>query len=210
MTHFLLVDDHEVMRAGIRQVLSGGFPAAAFDEAGTAADGLARLEAGGTDLVVLDLAMPGRGGLELLEEVKRRWPRLPAIVLSAYPEEEFAIRCLKLGASGYVAKSSAAHELVTACRTALEGRKYVTPLLAERLANLVDGTAPHAQHETLSPRELQVLRLVASGRSLKEIAAELALGEKTISTYRQRIAVKLGLSTNVELTRYALHHGLVD
>lgn len=210
MTRFLLVDDHEVMRAGARLVLSGGFPGAAFEEAGTAADGLARLEASAADLVVLDLAMPGRGGLELLEEVKRRWPRLPVIVLSAYPEEEFAIRCLQAGASGYVAKSAAAHELVAACRTALEGRKYVTPLLAERLATLLDGTAPRALHETLSPRELQVLRLVASGLSLKEIAAQLALGEKTISTYRQRIAVKLGLSTNVELTRYALHHRLVD
>jgi two-component system, NarL family, invasion response regulator UvrY len=128
----------------------------------------------------------------------------------AYPEEEFAVRCLQLGASGYVAKSATVHELVAACRTALEGRKYVTPLLAERLASLVDGTAARSQHETLSARELQVLRLVASGLSLKEIASQLSLGEKTISTYRQRISAKLGLSTNVELTRYALHHRLVD
>ncbi len=210
MTRILLVDDHEVMRAGVRLVLSGGFPGAEFDEAGTAAEGLARLEARGADIVVVDLAMPGRGGLELIEEVKRRWPRLPVVVLSGYPEEEFAVRCLQVGASGYVAKSAAAHELVSACRTALEGRKYVTPLLAERLANLVDGTAPHAQHDTLSPRELQVLRLVASGLSLKQIASQLSLGEKTISTYRQRIAAKLGVSTNVELTRYALRHRLVE
>jgi two-component system, NarL family, invasion response regulator UvrY len=210
MIRILLVDDHEVIRAGARLVLSGGFPGAEFGEAGTAADGLARLEASPWDLVVLDLAMPGRGGLELLEELRRRWPRLPVIVLSAYPEEEFAVRCLQLGASGYVTKSAATHEIVAACRTALEGRKYVTPLLAERLAALLDGSAPQAPHEALSPRELQVLRLVASGRSLKEIAAELALGEKTISTYRQRIAVKLGLSTNVELTRYAMQHRLVE
>lgn len=210
MTRFLLVDDHEVMRAGVRQVLASGFPGASFDEAATAAEGLARLEAGGADVVVLDLAMPGRGGLELLEEVKRRWPRLPVIVLSAYPEEEFAVRCLQLGASGYVAKSATAHELVAACRSAVGGRKYVTPILAEHLASLLDGSAPRAQHETLSPRELQVLRLVASGLSLKEIAAQLALGEKTISTYRQRIAMKLGVSTNVELTRYALRNGLVE
>ncbi len=210
MTRFLLVDDHEVMRAGARLVLSEGFPGTAFEEAGTAGDGLARLEAGGIDVIVLDLSMPGRGGLELLEDAKRRWPRLPVIVLSAHPEEEFAVRCLQLGASGYVAKSAAAHELVLACRTAIEGRKYVTPALAERLAGLMDGSAPRAQHETLSPRELQVLRLVASGLTLKEIAAELALGEKTISTYRQRIAVKLGLGSNVELTRYALQHRLVD
>lgn len=210
MTRFLLVDDHEVMRAGVRQVLASGFDGASFDEAATVAEGLARVEAAASDLVVLDLAMPGRGGLELLEEVKRRWPRLPVVVLSAYPEQEFAVRCLQLGASGYVAKSATSHELVSACRAALAGRKYVTPVLAEHLANLMDGTAPRPQHETLSPRELQVLRLVARGLSLKEIAAQLSLGEKTVSTYRQRIAGKLGVSTNVELTRYALRHGLAE
>lgn len=210
MTRFLLVDDHEVMRTGVRSVLSGGFPEGEFGEAGTASDGLARLETAAWDLVLLDLAMPGRDGFELLQEVKRRWPRLPVIVLSAHPEQEFAIRCLQLGASGYVTKSAAGHELVAACRTALEGRKYVTPQLAERLAGLIDGSVAGAPHDVLSPRELQVLRLVASGRSLKEIAAELSLGEKTISTYRQRIASKLGLSTNVELTRYAMHNRLVE
>jgi DNA-binding NarL/FixJ family response regulator len=210
VTRILLVDDHEVMRAGARLVLSGGFPEAEFGDAATAAEGLGRLESGAWDLVVLDLAMPGRGGLELLDDVRHHWPKLPVIVLSAYPEEEFAVRCLQMGASGYVTKSAAAHEIVTACRTALSGRKYVTPLLAERLAALLDGSAPQVPHEGLSPRELQVLRLVAAGRSLKEIAAELHLGEKTISTYRQRIAVKLGLSTNVEITRYALQHRLVE
>lgn len=210
MIRILLVDDHEVMRAGARLVLSGGFEGAEFGEIGTVPEALAKLEQGRWDLVVLDLALPGRGGLELLEEARRRWPRLPVVVLSAHAEEEFAIRCLQLGAAGYVAKSAAAHELVVACRVALEGRKYVTPLLAERLAELLDGSAPRSPHETLSHRELQVLRLVAAGRSLKQIAAELSLGEKTISTYRQRIAGKLGLSTNVELTRYALQHRLVD
>jgi two-component system, NarL family, invasion response regulator UvrY len=210
VTRIFLVDDHELMRTGARLVLSGGFPGAEFGEAGSAAEGLSRLEAAAWDLVVLDLAMPGRGGLELLEEIKRRWPRLPVIVFSAHSEEEFAVRCLQMGASGYVAKSAASQEIVAACRTALAGRKYVTPLLAERLAALLDGSAPQAPHEALSPRELQVLLMVATGRSLKEIAAELSLGEKTISTYRQRIAVKLGLSTNVELTRYAMQHKLVE
>jgi DNA-binding NarL/FixJ family response regulator len=210
MTRFLLVDDHEVVRAGMRKVLASKFPGSSFDEAGTAAEGLARLESAPADIVVLDLAMPGRGGLELLEQAKRRWPKLPVVVLSAYPEEEFAVRCLQLGASGYVEKGAAARELVSACQMAIAGRKYVTPLLAEHLANVLDGTAPRAAHEALSPRELQVLRLVASGLSLKEIADQLSLGEKTISTYRQRIAAKLGVSTNVELTRYALRNGLVE
>lgn len=210
MTRILIVDDHAVTRMGVRQVLSEGLPDAEFGEAGTAAEGLARLEGGPWSLVLLDLSMPGRGGLELLEEVRRRWARLPAIVLSAFPEEEFAVRCLELGASGYVSKGAGPQELLTACRTALSGRKYVTAALAERLAGLLDGSAARAPHETLSVRELQVLRLVAAGRSLKEIAVELSLSEKTISTYRQRLAVKLGLRTSVELTRYAVQHRLVD
>jgi two-component system invasion response regulator UvrY len=210
VTAILLVDDHAVVRAGTRLVLSEGFPGAAFGEAGTTAEGLAALERGGWDLVLLDLSMPGRGGLDLLEEARRRWPKLPALVLSAHPEEEFAVRCLKLGASGYVTKAAGAAELVAACRTALDGRKYVTPALAERLASLLGGAEPRPAHEALSQRELEVLRMVASGKSLKEIAAELALSEKTISTYRQRISGKLGISTNVELTRYALQHRLVE
>lgn len=210
MTRILIVDDHEVVRHGTRLVLGQGFPDAVFDEASSAKDGLSQLEAGPCSLLILDLSMPGRGGLELLEEVKRRWPALPVVILSAHPEEEFAVRCLRLGAAGYVSKGAASHELTAASRKALAGGKYVTPLLAERLATLLDGSVQQAPHETLSGRELQVLRLVARGRSIKEVAAELALSEKTIGTYRTRISQKLGLSTNVELTRYALQHKLVD
>ncbi|MFO0582518.1 MAG: response regulator transcription factor [Anaeromyxobacter sp.] len=210
MTAILLVDDHAVVRAGTRLVLSEGLPGAEFGEASTTAEGLAALEGRAWDLVLLDLSLPGRGGLDLLEEARRRWPKLPVLVLSAHPEEEFAVRCLKLGAAGYVTKAAPGGELLSACRTALEGRRYVTPALAERLAALLGGDAPRPGHEALSQRELEVLRMVARGRTLKEIAAELSLSEKTISTYRQRISAKLGVSTNVELTRYALQHRLVE
>lgn len=210
MTRMLVVDDHEVVRRGTRQVLAEGFPGAAFGEAATAADALALLAAERWDLLLLDINLPGRSGLEVLEDVRRLWPRLPVLVLSAYPEEEFAVRCLRLGASGYLTKSSAADELVAAVRKALEGGKYVTAALAERLASVLGGGVRGEPHEALSGRELQVVRLVATGRSMKEIAAELHLSEKTIATYRARIAEKLGVSTNVELTRYALQHKLVE
>ena len=210
MIRMLVVDDHEVVRRGTRQVLAEGFPSATFGEAATAADALSRLTAERWDLLVLDINLPGRSGLEVLEDVRRQWPRLPVLVLSAYPEEEFAVRCLRLGAAGYLTKNSAADELVAASRKALEGGKYVTAALAERLAAVLGSGLRGEPHESLSGRELQVVRLVASGRSMKEIAAELSLSEKTIATYRARIAEKLGVSTNVELTRLALLNRLVD
>lgn len=210
MTRILVVDDHELVRRGTRQVLAEGFPGATIGEAANASDGLALASGRPWDLVVLDINLPGRSGLEVLEELRRLHPRTAVLVLSAYPEEEFAVRCLRLGAAGYVTKSSAADELLAAARKALEGGRYVTAQLAERLATLVGGDLAQEAHEALSSRELQVLRLVATGHSQKEIAAKLSLSEKTIATYRSRIAEKLGVSTNVELTRYALLHKLVD
>jgi DNA-binding NarL/FixJ family response regulator len=210
MIRIMLLDDHEVVRRGTRQVLADGFPGAVFGEAATAAEALVQLGGERWDLLVLDINLPGRSGLEVLEDVQRQWPRLPVLVLSAYPEEEFAIRCLRLGAAGYLTKSSAADELVTASKKALGGGKYVTAALAERLAAVLGGGLRSEPHEALSGRELQVVRLVASGRTMKEIAGELHLSEKTIATYRARIAEKLGVSTSVELTRYALQHKLVE
>ena len=210
MTRILVVDDHEIVRRGTRLVLAEELPGATFAEAATAGEATTHLEAGGWDLLVLDINIPGRSGLELLAEVHRLWPKLPVLILSAYPEEEFAVRCLRLGASGYLTKSSAADELVAAARKVTAGGRYVTAALAERLAAVLGGEVGGEPHEALSARELQVLRLVASGRTLKEIAAELHLSEKTIATYRARLAVKLGVSTGVELTRYAMQHKLVD
>jgi DNA-binding NarL/FixJ family response regulator len=162
------------------------------------------------DIVLLDINMPGRSGLEVLQELKRLHPRMPVVVLSAFPEKDFAIRAFKMGASGYVSKQSASDELIAAIQKALAGGRYITSSLAEALAATVAGEVLAMPHETLSNRELQVLRLVALGKPLKQIADELSLSEKTIGTYRTRLGRKLGLSTNVELARYASQNKLVD
>lgn len=210
MTRFLVVDDHEIVRRGLRQILTETFPGACVEEVERSEAALAAVASTPWDLVLLDVNIPGRGGLEVLEDAKRLRPTMPVLVVSAYPEEEFAVRCLRLGAAGYVTKSTVSSELVAAVRRALAGGKYVTASLAPRLAEVLGGDAPVAPHEALSGRELQVLRLVATGRTSKEIAAELHLSEKTIATYRARISEKLGVSSVVELTRYALQHGLVS
>lgn len=210
MTRILVVDDHEVVRRGLKQVLAEAFPGARIEDAATSEAAMAALSKDTWDLLLLDINIPGRSGLELLEDARRLWPALPVLVVSAYPEEEFAIRSIRLGAAGYLTKTSASAELVAAARKALAGGKYVTARLAEKLMDVLGGEAHPLPHEALSSRELQVLRLVASGKTGKEIASELHLSEKTIATYRARISDKLGLSTIVELTRYALRHGLVD
>lgn len=204
----LVVDDHEIVRRGLKQLLGDVIHGAEFTEVATAPQAREELVRGAWDLILLDINLPGGSGLELLGELKRLHPRTPALVLSSYPEEEFAIRSLKLGADGYLTKSSVADEMITAVRRVMAGGRYVSASLAERLAATIG--RPSMPHEALSPRELEVLRLVASGRSIREIAEELSLSEKTIGTYRSRISEKLGLSTNVELTRYALRHGLAE
>lgn len=210
MTRLLVVDDHEIARRGIAGALEGKLEALEFGEAATFEQAMAKLGEGAWDLALVDLNLPGRGGLELVEEIRRLWPKLRVLVVSAYSEEEFAVRCLRIGADGYVTKTSGSAEILAAVRRVLSGGKYVTPALAERLAAAVGGGLGEAPHEVLSARELQVLRLVALGRSLKEVAAELHLSERTVATYRARIAEKLGLSSAVEIARYAFQHKLVD
>jgi DNA-binding NarL/FixJ family response regulator len=210
MTRILLADDHELVRRGLRQILAETFSDLVVGEAGDAGQTLQAVEKRAWDVVLLDINMPGRSGIEVLEDLKNLYPRLPVIVLSAYPEKDYAVRAFKLGASGYVSKQSASRELIAAVRKALAGGRYVTASLAEALAATVAGEAPAVPHEALSNRELQVLRQVALGKPLKEIAAELSLSEKTIGTYRMRISRKLGLGTNVEIARYATRHKLID
>ena len=210
MTRILIADDHELLRCGLKAILAEAFPELV---AGEAVDGKAALEAVEQkewDVVLLDINMPGRSGLDVLQDIRKLHPQLPVVVLSAFPEKDYAVRAFKLGASGYVSKQGAAGEVLAAIRKALAGGRYVTPLLAEVLAATISGATPAVPHELLSNRELQVLRLVALGKPLKEIAGELSLSEKTIGTYRMRISQKIGLSTNVELARYAVHHKLVD
>lgn len=210
MTSFLIVDDHAVVRRGLHQILRESFPDAKFGDAGSAAEALQLSARDRWDIALIDLNLKGRDGLSLLEEMRRVYPAMPALVLSAYPEEEFAVRCLRLGASGYVTKDSAPDELANAIRKTLSGGKYVTAALAERLAGIVAADVGVTAHPALSNRELQVLQQVATGHSLKQIAVELNLSEKTVATYRARIAEKLQISSNVELTRYALLHKLVQ
>jgi DNA-binding NarL/FixJ family response regulator len=210
MMRVLIIDDHEMVRRGLKDIFNDEFSGLEIGEAGNSRAALELVTAKDWDLVLLDINIPGRNGLEVLGEIKRLNPRTPVLVVSAYPEEEFAIRALKLGASGYLNKNSASDEVVAAARKTMAGGKYVTALLAEKLAATLGSDLQHAPHESLSNRELQVLRMISSGRTIKEIAAELALSEKTVGTYRSRISQKMGLATNVDLTRYALQHQLVD
>jgi DNA-binding NarL/FixJ family response regulator len=205
----LLVDDHAIVRRGIRDLLAEAFPAATFAEASTGEEAIERLKVDDLALVVLDISMPGRGGMDALKDMRATAPKVPVLVLSQHAEDQYAIRALRAGASGYLTKNCAAEVLVRAVRKALSGGKYVTEALAERLVDVLAGSSA-ASHERLSDRELQVLRMLAKGRSVKEIGAELTLSEKTISTYRARIFEKTNLRSNAELTRYALEVGLVE
>lgn len=206
----LLVDDHEIVRRGMRQLLGEAFPLAEIREAHALPVAREFIARESWDLVLLDINLPGGNGLELISDVRRLQSRTAVLVLSAYSEEEFAVRSFKLGASGYLTKASLADEMLAAVHQVVAGHKYVSASLAEKLATALGSPAAAAPHEGLSPRELEVLRLVAAGRTIKEIAADFSLSDKTIATYRARVSQKLGLSTNVELTRYALHHKLVD
>jgi two-component system, NarL family, invasion response regulator UvrY len=204
----LLVDDHPVVRKGMKAILEDELPGVVVVEAGNGDDALAALTEQ-TDVVVLDLSMPGRSGIDLLAEVKHRHPRVPVLIMSLHGEEQFAVRALRAGASGYLGKAAAPQQLVTAITKVAEGGRYVSAALAERLAADLSGAGPTAPHERLSDREFEVLRGIASGRTVSEIAMTMHLSVKTVSTYRARLLEKMGLGSNAELTRYALDNELV-
>ena len=206
----LIIDDHVIVRRGMSSLLQEHFKGVQIGEAEDAKTGLAAVMKQPWDLAMVDINMPGRNGLELIQELKLAKPALPVLVVSSHLEKDYALRALKSGAAGYVSKQSAADVLVTAVQRVLSGRRYISPALAEQLAGALAGESAGTSHEALSNRELQVLRLIALGKSIKEISAELALSAKTVATYRSRIAEKMGLCSNVELTRYAMQHGLVD
>ncbi|HKE13290.1 MAG TPA: response regulator transcription factor [Kofleriaceae bacterium] len=206
----LLVDDHAVLRRGVRQLLAEDLPGAVFGEAASGPAALELVRDQRWSLVVLDLSIPGRDGLDVLKESRALAPDLPVLVLSMHGEEQYAIRALRAGAAGYVTKESAPEELTRAVRKALGGGRYVSPTMAERLAAAVVDAGSRPPHESLSDRELQVLLLLARGKSVKEIGVALALSEKTISTYRTRVLDKMNMGSNAELMRYALRVGLVE
>jgi two-component system, NarL family, invasion response regulator UvrY len=206
----LIVDDHALLRRGMISLLREHFKDVEFGECADSRQGFAAVLESTWDLVILDISMPGRNGLDLIRDIRGEKPDLPILVVSAHAERDYAVRALKLGAAGYVSKQSAADVLVSAVKRVLSGGRYVSAALAELLAGSLSGATSDASHESLSNRELQVLKMIASGKTLKEIGSELALSEKTVATYRARISEKMGLPTNVDLTRYAMRHGLVD
>jgi two-component system, NarL family, invasion response regulator UvrY len=210
MVRMLIADDHEVVRRGLKLILIEEFSGAQIGESANAREMLEQVAAREWDLVLLDINMPGRTGLDALAEVKELRPNLPVLILSVYPEAEFAERTLRAGAAGYINKQFASDEILLAVRKVLSGGTYVSATIAEKLASSLKGGDSRALHEKLSDRELEVFRLIALGKSVKEIAGELALSEKTVGTYIGRIKEKTRLSSHVEITRYAFQNRLVE
>lgn len=205
----LLADDHVILRKGLIQVLAANFADAAFGESGTAAETLARLQSGTWDVLILDIHLPGRNGFEVLEQARRAYPTLPVIILSSSPEDQLGVRSIRAGAAGYLNKVAAPELLVDAVRRVLAGEHFVSALLAQKLIAELQRDDQRPRHQMLSERELQVMKMSASGQSVKEIAAELSLSGKTISTFRARIFDKLGVRNDAELVHYARDHGLL-
>jgi two-component system invasion response regulator UvrY len=210
MLRILLADDHEVVRKGLTKVLGEALQPVAVDEAGNGQEAVSKVWKGEYDLVVLDLKMPGKGGLDALKEIKQHRPKLPVLILSMHPEEQFAIRAMRAGASGYLTKECAGDELVLAIRKALRGEKYISGSLAEILAEELDCSSEKPLHENLSDREYQVMLMIASGKPVGAIAKELCLSAKTISSYRANILLKTKMKNNAEITHYAIQNKLVD
>jgi len=208
MTSFLVVDDHPLVRKGICQILDEFTGSSTIEEAGDASEAMKKFREQTFDLVLLDINLPGRGGLDLLEDMKSYNPAAKILMVSMYPEQQYAIRALKTGASGYLTKESASDELASAIDKVMNGGRYITQSIAEQIFDAIDRQGP--PHETLSNRELEVLIQIAKGRSLKEIGEMLALSEKTISTYRSRILEKMEMNSNADIVRYALKNGLID
>lgn len=209
MIKILVADDHTIVREGLKQILADN---ADMVVAGEAADGqevLEHVRKEDWDLILLDISMPGRGGIDTLKQLKVEKPKLPVLVLSMYPEDQYAIRALKAGASGYLTKVSAPEELIEAIKKVSQGGRYISKSLAESLAFHVGANSDKPLHETLSDREYQVMVMIASGKTVSEIAKELSLSVKTISTNRARTLKKMGMKNNAELTFYAIKHGLV-
>jgi two-component system invasion response regulator UvrY len=209
MIKTIIADDHTIVREGLKQILNETNDVSVSGEAKNGGELLEELRRQKFDVVVLDISMPGINGLDALKQIKIINPDLPVLVLSMHPEEQYAIRVLKAGAAGYLTKESASEELLNAIRKIASGRKYVSPSLAEKLAVELDVDRERPLHETLSDREYQVLCMIASGKTVKEVAGELSLSVKTVSTYRSRILDKMHMANNAQLTYYAIENDLV-
>jgi two-component system, NarL family, invasion response regulator UvrY len=209
MIRVLICDDHQIVRQGIKQILADAGDISLAGEAANGPEAVARVRQGGLDVVLLDIAMPQRDGLDVLKQLKNEFPRLPVLILSTYPDRQYAVRCLKLGAAGYLNKSADSEQMIGAIRKVALGQHFITPSVAELLAGALGSGGPASQaplHERLSHREYQVFRLLAQGSSVGEIAEQLALSSNTVSTYRARILEKTGVRNDVELALYAVRH----
>lgn len=210
MIRVLIADDHEIVRAGLRQILAEDSELAVHGEANDGQELLELCRREGGDVVLLDLNMPGRNGLEILKQLRQEFPSLPVLILSIHPEDQYALRAIRAGASGYLTKETASSQLLKAIHKVYDGGRYISDALAERMAENLAGGGYQKPHEALSDREYQVMILIASGKSVGRIASELFLSAKTISTYRHRILEKMGMENNSELTSYVVRNGLLD
>lgn len=209
MLRILIADDHAIIRKGLRQILLEEYPSAIIEEVGDAESAINKTISNKWDVIICDLSMPGRSGLDVVQHVKQNFPKLPVLILSIHPEEQYAIRALRAGAAGYLSKDAAAEELVKAVQKILQGRKYISASLAEIMASELDQDAARLPHELLSDRELHVFKLIAGGKGVTEIAEKLSLSITTVSTYRSRILEKMDIKTNADMTRYALENKLI-
>jgi DNA-binding NarL/FixJ family response regulator len=206
----LIADDHAVVRRGLKEILADALPTADFCEAGNGDEVLSRLGKSPVAMLVLDISMPGRSGVDVLRDVKHSYPRLPVVILSCHPEDQYAVRCLRAGAAAYINKDSAPEELAIAIKKIMSGGRYVSASLAEKLIDSLDQPADKPLHESLSDREHEVMKMIAAGVPLTEIGESLHVSVKTISSYRARIMEKMQMKSNAELTRYAMTHGLIE
>jgi DNA-binding NarL/FixJ family response regulator len=206
----LIADDHEVVRQGLERILKKEYPGAHIECVADGQDIVKKVLQSDWDLVISDLSMPTKTGLEALEDIRKHYPKLPVLILTMHPEEQYALRALKAGATGYLSKNMDSAELITATRRALMGRRYITPSLAERLSEMVNGPSDDLPHQHLSNREFEVMKLLAKGTSIIEIGRTLSVTPTTVSTYRSRILHKLNLANNSDLTRYAIVNQLID
>lgn len=206
---FLLIDDHKIIREGLKQILLMHFPSSTFDEGSAAEDVLDQIGSRDYDVVICDLSMPGRSGLDVVKQLKTIHPNLPVLILSMHPEEHYALRALKAGAWGYVNKSDGAEVLIPAIQRVIQGRKYISSYLAEQLANNLNKESDIPLHESLSTREFDVFILLAEGKSISEISEQLSLSMSTVSTHRARILTKMNMKSNAELVKYALQNNLI-
>jgi len=210
MIKVLIVDDHTIVREGLRQILEDTSDIVVVSEASSAQEVLNKVKSNNFDIVLLDISLPGRSGLDVLKQLKSIKPDLPVLILSMHPEEQYAIRALRAKAAGYLTKESASDELIKAIRKVAQGRKYITSSLAEKLAFELEDNKGYPSHEILSDREYQVMCMIALGKRIKEIADALSLSVKTISTYRARILKKMNMRNTSQLIHYAIKSGLVD